>query len=68
MILFRTKALFYICVPISTLNSGIRLRIATPLEEVNRSWNKPPNFLDMQHHRDLIDKFQDPDKDDIKYR
>jgi hypothetical protein len=38
--------------------------LATALEEVGRSWNKPPSKLDMEYHAELVKKFTDPDGDD----
>ena len=51
-----------------TYHYDCRLRLATPLEEVNRSWNKRPRALDMNFNRELVKKFQDPDGDDESYR
>ena len=45
-----------------------KLRLATALEEVNRSWNKPPNSLDMRFHQELVEKFADPDGDNEAFK
>jgi len=44
-----------------------KLRLATPLEEAKRSWNKPPCHLDMKYHEKLIATFNDPDGDEEAY-
>jgi hypothetical protein len=38
------------------------------LEEVKRSWSKPPNALDMMYHSNLIKQFNDPDNDDKAFK
>ena len=44
------------------------MRLATPLEEVNRTWNKPPSTIEMVYNKELIERFADPDGDDAAYR
>lgn len=39
-------------------------RLATPLEEIKRSWWQAPNYLELQIAKDKLAKYSDPDGDE----
>ena len=41
-----------------------RLREATPLEELNRSWVQKPGKVDQYFFQSKIDQFKNPDNDE----
>jgi hypothetical protein len=46
---------------------GGKLRLATPLETMGRSWSQRPKNLDVELYKDKLAKYNDPDQDEAAF-